>query len=253
MHLVLGVYLVPGVSGLGGGSGPGGVWSGGVFPPIFFSFFFLDFDFFKIFYFLFFGGSLLPPEADSGIWSMSGWYASYWNAFLYSLFTARKRSLGQSNVFTPVRGGGGGVCIPACNRGVHPPSRHPLRRNPHPPDGNWSGRYASYWNTLIFWYKVWNSSSFPKDYFWNLSEVRGISLWLTFCTSEEVYLLANFSMSRKLTVCFERNSALEFAVMIHSSGHSLVYNCTVPANLRRSSPSLLSSAPVADWSVFLKN
>ena len=24
-----------------------------------------------------------PPEADSGIWSISGRYASYWNAFLY--------------------------------------------------------------------------------------------------------------------------------------------------------------------------
>ena len=195
-----------------------------------------------------------PPslEADSGIWSMSGQYASYWNAFLYSLFTAHKRSLGQGNVFTPVRGGSG--VYPSMQRGcTPPPSRHPLRRNPRPPDGNWSGRYASYWNTFIFWYKVWNSSSFPKDYFWNLSEVRGISLWLIFCTSEEVYLLANFSMSGKLTVCFERNSALEFAVMIHSSGHSLVYNCTVPANLRRSSPSLLSSAPVVDWSAFLKN
>ena len=36
-----------------------------------------------------------PPEADSGIRSMSGWYASYWNAFLFYLsfrkiITARK-------------------------------------------------------------------------------------------------------------------------------------------------------------------
>ena len=26
-----------------------------------------------------------PPKADSGIRSMSGWYASYWNAFLFLL------------------------------------------------------------------------------------------------------------------------------------------------------------------------
>ena len=50
----------------------------------------------------------------------------------------------------------------------------------------------------------------------------------------------------KLTVCFEWNLALEFAAMIHSLGHFLVYNCRVPSNLRRSSPSLLSSAPVFD-------
>ena len=28
------------------------------------------------------------PEADSGIWSMSGWYAFYWKAFLFCKFFA---------------------------------------------------------------------------------------------------------------------------------------------------------------------
>ena len=30
-------------------------------------------------------GQGTPPEADSGIWSTSGRYASYWNAFLFSV------------------------------------------------------------------------------------------------------------------------------------------------------------------------
>ena len=96
-----GVYLVPGEGVLSprGVSGPGGcVWSGGYGPGVcvvrggvgglcmvwgcytpnpkkFF------FDFFLISL-----GTPPPPEADSGIWSMSGRYASYWNAFLFHLF-----------------------------------------------------------------------------------------------------------------------------------------------------------------------
>ena len=60
----------PGVCGLGG-CGLGGVWLGP--PKLFFDFFF---DFFIDFF-----GDPPPPEADSGIWSTSGQYASYWNAF----------------------------------------------------------------------------------------------------------------------------------------------------------------------------
>ena len=64
----------------------GGVWSGAT-PQNFLKFFlggifFLGGGFFFYFDFLFFWGSSPPPEADSGIWSTSGRYASYWNAFL---------------------------------------------------------------------------------------------------------------------------------------------------------------------------
>ena len=68
-------------SGVVWSRGPGlGVWSRGVcalggvvwgVPP----------NFFLIFFFDFFGDP--SPEADSGIWSTSGRYASYWNAFLF--------------------------------------------------------------------------------------------------------------------------------------------------------------------------
>ena len=58
-----------------------------------------------------------PPDTMRYSQSMRGRYASYWNAFLFILkliFTARKRSLGQGNIFAPLchsvhRGG-----IPAC-------------------------------------------------------------------------------------------------------------------------------------------
>ena len=69
---------------------------------IFFEFFFLKFFFefflpffaFFAFFLPFFDFSFCflwgpPPsrEADSGIWSTSGRYASYWNAFLFILFS----------------------------------------------------------------------------------------------------------------------------------------------------------------------
>ena len=82
--------------------------------------------------------------------------------FVAFIFTARKRSLGQGNVFTPVchsvngRGVypnmqwagvypriqcGRGVCDQGVTRGYTPP----------PPVRSTSGRYASYWNTFLFW------------------------------------------------------------------------------------------------------
>ena len=101
-----------------------------------------------------------------------------------SFFTARKRSLGQGNIFTPVchsvhRGG----CLPQCMLGYHPPGsttpgKHtPLGSTPHgkhtpweahtpapspqeahtPPRRRayweiWStrGRYTSYRNAILF-------------------------------------------------------------------------------------------------------
>ena len=71
------------LAGWSRGSGPGGVWVRGVKggPPIYFFWnFFLSSTFF--------GHTPPPPpppEAESSIWSMSGRYASYWNAFLLLL------------------------------------------------------------------------------------------------------------------------------------------------------------------------
>ena len=52
----------------------------------------------------------------------------------YLFITARKRSLGQGNIFTP-------VCH-SVHTGV--PGGDP------PPDGYCYGRYASYWNAFLF-------------------------------------------------------------------------------------------------------
>ena len=71
-------------------------------------------------------------------------FGSHTNAII---FTARKRSLGQGNIFTPVchsvhRGiclgpGGWGCLLPGVPGG-------------DPPDGYCCGRYASYWNAFLF-------------------------------------------------------------------------------------------------------
>ena len=82
-----------------------------------------------------------------------------------TLITARKRSLGQGNIFTPVchsvhRGGGvcgcsGGGCVRGCLGGVHGCSGgggvRGIRR--HTEIRSMSGRYASYWNAFL-WIKV---------------------------------------------------------------------------------------------------
>ena len=77
------------------------------------------------------------------------------------IFTARKRSLGQGNIFTLVchsvhRGGG----LPQCMLGYQnpPPRSRPPPGPGTPPSGSracWeirstSGRYASYWNAILF-------------------------------------------------------------------------------------------------------
>ena len=90
-----------------------------------------------------------PQEEDCSIRSMSGRYASYWNAFLSDkFFTARK----------PVcllfySQGGGGVCPIAC--WDTPPKQTPPvgRHTPHRilrDTVSTSGRYASYWNAYLF-------------------------------------------------------------------------------------------------------
>ena len=91
------------------------------------------------------------------------------------IFTARKRSLGQGNIFSSVCQefcSYGGVCLSACWDTTPPGSRHPppeqvpqeqappkqavpLGADPHPSSVCWevrstSGRYASYWNAILF-------------------------------------------------------------------------------------------------------
>ena len=99
------------------------------------------------------------------------------------IFTARKRSLGQGNIFTPVchsvHGGGWRGWYPSmhcrwypsmpCSRGVlsqhalQVVSQHALQwgvpalggllrgvAGGNPPDGYSCGRYASYWNAFVF-------------------------------------------------------------------------------------------------------
>ena len=72
------------------------------------------------------------------------------NSFIfdYSIFTARKRSLGQGNIFTPVCHSvhTGGICLSA---GAGAGADTPLR------SACWeirstSGQYASYWNAILF-------------------------------------------------------------------------------------------------------
>ena len=90
--------------------------------------------------------------------------------------TARKRSLGQANLFTPICqsfcSGGGGLCMMSLpvwlpgpmvpSRGISVPgpmflsgvSVNSLSRGVsvgrHPPPNQKSGRYASYWNAFLF-------------------------------------------------------------------------------------------------------
>ena len=79
--------------------------------------------------------------------------------------TARKRSLGQGNIFTPVCHSVHRGVLPQCMLGYHHPprTRHPPGADPpgtrHPPPEQsracWeirstSGRYASYWNAILF-------------------------------------------------------------------------------------------------------
>ena len=81
------------------------------------------------------------------------------------IITARKRSLGQGNIFTPVchsvhsggawSGGGSsgpGGCLVLWRGllpGVVPGPGGCLVETPRPPDGYCCGRYASYWNAFL--------------------------------------------------------------------------------------------------------
>ena len=93
------------------------------------------------------------PLECSNLLLTSRWFTSYWNVFLFFIFTACKRSLGQGNIFTPachsVHRGGlllGGCLVPG---GLL--SGRCLVETP--PDGYCCGRYASYWNAFLFWWK----------------------------------------------------------------------------------------------------
>ena len=52
-----------------------------------------------------------------------------------AIITARKRSLGQGNIFTPVCHSVHGGGLPQCMMGYHPPTRHPPRPGTPPGPG----------------------------------------------------------------------------------------------------------------------
>ena len=81
-----------------------------------------------------------------------------------TIFTARKRSLGQCNMFTPVCHSGPGGClipegclilggVPGPGGGCLVPANGWWRP---PPEGYCCGRYASYWNAFLFLF-YWNN------------------------------------------------------------------------------------------------
>ena len=59
------------------------------------------------------------------------------------IFTARKRSLGQGNIFI-------GVCQEFCSRGGGGVCSRGGAWWRFPPDGYCCGRYASYWNAFLY-------------------------------------------------------------------------------------------------------
>ena len=69
---------------------------------------------------------------------------------LIIIIIARKRSLGQGNMFTGVCLSTGGCLLPGGHGpgGVHGPRGEP--GGDPPPDGYCCGRYASYWNAFLF-------------------------------------------------------------------------------------------------------
>ena len=84
--------------------------------------------------------------------------------------TACKRSLGQGNIFTPVCHSVHGGGLPQCMLGYHPPDQAPPGpATPHahqtrPPRRRtcWEirstlGRYASYWNAILFSCSFWQN------------------------------------------------------------------------------------------------
>ena len=98
-------------------------------------------------------------------WSLSGWYASCWNAFL--LLPATKLQQVNVNVSRILSTGGGGISVPACTtghmtRGSLCPGGLPggvsvqggLCQGETPPTETphtvTSGRYESYWNAFLF-------------------------------------------------------------------------------------------------------
>ena len=64
------------------------------------------------------GAGTPPQQAPPPDGYCCRWYASYWNAFLYAIFIARKQSFGQGNIFRS-------VCQEFCLGGVL--SQHALQ------------------------------------------------------------------------------------------------------------------------------
>ena len=108
-----------------------------------------------------------PPGLTSSGSHCSGQYTSYWNTFLFNDYYWPQRSCGQGNIFTPVCHSvhGGGVGLPECMLGYHPPGLDtttppgpdtpPREETPPRADSSIrsaSGRYASFWNAFLFHY-----------------------------------------------------------------------------------------------------
>ena len=91
-----------------------------------------------------------------------------WGSFTawYAIITARKRSLGQDNIFIGVCqefcSRGGGVCLSACwdtPSGRHSPGRYPsLGRHPSPPPAD------GYCCGLVYFWKLHSFISGPVDF-----------------------------------------------------------------------------------------
>ena len=104
--------------------------------------------------------------------------SAQWDSSI-SIFTARKRSLGQSNIFSSVYQEfcsqvGGGVCLSACWDTTTPRTMHPLGPDTPPDQGpplrsacweirSTSGRYACYWNAILY-FRVYDHSSYYENF-----------------------------------------------------------------------------------------
>ena len=119
-----------------------------------------------------------PREEDCSIRSMSGLYASYWNAFLLRMILPPANEVwGKVMFFHPsvsysVHVGGG--CIPACNGqgGMWPRGMWPGGCD-HGGVRSTSGRYASYWNAFLFKIRTHNKRQLVFKFWSTIKYTKG--------------------------------------------------------------------------------
>ena len=134
-----------------------------------------------------------PPYVSTVTWN-----EQYAKPILFQLliFTARKQSLRQGNMFTGVCLSTGGVPVPGgawSQGGCLVPGGGPAagRSDPggvpggDPPDGYCWGRYASYWNTFFCHHDNNNVSKFAHDL--SCSEWIVIGQWLVFLSCRSAH------------------------------------------------------------------